>query len=75
MGKTEYTLESARDRLEAHGIQIDGTAIWLDERNPIGIQLWGTVDYLTGEMGFQVNPLDRKKLKKSRKKKEDDDAS
>jgi len=74
MSKTKYTLETARTKLEANGIQIDGTAIWLDDRNPIGIGLWGAVDYLTGEMGFQVNPLDRKRLKKSRKKKGDDDA-
>jgi hypothetical protein len=71
MSKREYNLESARARLEANGVHIQGTAIFLDEGKGPGITLWGAIDYLTSEMGFRVNPTDVKKQKIKRKKKKE----
>jgi hypothetical protein len=40
MSKEEYTLTSARDRLERNGIQVQGTAIFTSEKRPLGLNCW-----------------------------------
>lgn len=61
--KEKYTLTTARDRLERNGIQVQGTAIFTSDKRPMGLKLLGAADYLTGNMGFRINPTDVKKLK------------
>jgi hypothetical protein len=69
MGK--WNLETARASLERNEINVQGTAIFTNEKRPMGLKLLGAVDYLCGEMGFRVNPPDIKEFKKNKKKRED----